>query len=145
MDRPWKATHAVSVDLARELIAAQFPSLASTEIEALGFGWDNNVFAVGAEWVFRFPRRQIAVPLLEVECNLLPVIAEQLPLPVPVPIYRGEASSAYPWPFAGYQMLRGCTACAAKAIMTSVRLQLSRLRTFWPRCTQFLLCARLVA
>ncbi len=113
MDRPWNATHAVSVDLARELIAAQFPSLASTEIEALGSGWDNDVFAVGGEWVFRFPRREIALPLLEAECNLLPVIAEHLPLPVPVPIYRGEASTAYPWPFVGYQMLRGRTACAA--------------------------------
>ena len=80
MDRPWEATHSVSVGFARELITTQFPSLAGSEIEVLGFGWDNSVFAVGDAWVFRFPRREIAVPLLEAECNLLPLIAEQLPL-----------------------------------------------------------------
>jgi aminoglycoside phosphotransferase (APT) family kinase protein len=113
MDRPWQATHAVTADQARELIAAQLPSFADAEIETLGHGWDNSVFLVGGRWVFRFPRRKIAQPLLDAECRLLPAIASHLPLPVPLPVYRGEASGDYPWSFAGYAMLPGRTACVA--------------------------------
>jgi aminoglycoside phosphotransferase (APT) family kinase protein len=113
MDRPWEATYTVSIDQARDLIGEQFPQLAGARIELLGFGWDNSVFSVGREWVFRFPRREIALPLLDTECRLLPVIAAHLPLPIPVPTHRGEPCGDYPWPFVGYPMLPGRTACIA--------------------------------
>ncbi len=99
---------------ARRLIAAAFPSLADASLESLGVGWDNGAFLVDGTLVFRFPRRQIAVPLLETEARVLPAIAPHLPLPVPVPTYVGAPAGDYPWPFAGYALLPGTTACRAR-------------------------------
>src|SRR5262249_19523617 len=39
--------------------------------------------------------------------------APRLPLPVPSPIFVGRPAADYPWPFAGYRMVPGRTACAA--------------------------------
>lgn len=106
---PWTAERAVSAELARALIAEQFPQLAPERVEPLGEGWDNTVFAVDGKRVFRFPRRQIAVPLLETELRILPSLP-RLPLPVPVPEFRGAPTDRFPWPFAGYRLLPGRTA-----------------------------------
>jgi aminoglycoside phosphotransferase (APT) family kinase protein len=112
MTQPWKAERAVSLDEARALVAAQFPELRDASVRPFGEGWDNTVFLVG-DFVFRFPRRAIAVPLLETEARVLPQIAAALPLPVPVPRFFGVATDEYPWPFVGYPLLRGRTATAA--------------------------------
>lgn len=79
---PWSPERVVDAELARELIESRFPRLAPARVEPLGEGWDNSVFAVNGAWVFRFPRRQLAVPLIEAELRLLPSLP---PLPVPVP------------------------------------------------------------
>jgi aminoglycoside phosphotransferase (APT) family kinase protein len=113
MVQPWAAEVVVSEDLARSLIEAQFPRFAPARVEALAAGWDNTAFRVNGSHVFRFPRRQVAVPLLEAEARLLPALAPRLPLPAPVPDCVGRPTEAYPWPFAGYPLLPGRTACAA--------------------------------
>jgi aminoglycoside phosphotransferase (APT) family kinase protein len=110
---PWKAERAVSVDEARALVSAQFPELSHAPVRPFGEGWDNTAFLVG-DFVFRFPRRAIAVELLENEARVLPRIAPALPLPVPVPRFLGAASDAYPWPFVGYPLLPGRTAPTAR-------------------------------
>lgn len=104
---PWIAERSVDVALARRLIAAQAPGVRAERIEPLGAGWDNTAYLVDDEWVFRFPRRAFAVPLVEIECRILPAIAPRLPLPVPVPAWRGAPSELFPWPFAGYRRLAG--------------------------------------
>jgi len=111
--QPWSAECAVSDSLARALIEEQFPRLAPVRLQLLGAGWDNTAFRVNENCVFRFPRRQIAVPLLENETRLLPAIAPLLPLAIPRPSYVGRPTEEYPWPFAGYPLLPGRTACAA--------------------------------
>jgi aminoglycoside phosphotransferase (APT) family kinase protein len=108
--RPWTAERAVDAALARELIEEQFSRLVPARVEPLGEGWDNAVFTVNDRYVFRFPRRQVAVPLIEREIAVLPRIAPRLPLPVPVPEFIGAAGERFPWPFAGYGMLAGRTA-----------------------------------
>jgi aminoglycoside phosphotransferase (APT) family kinase protein len=113
MTQPWSAEVQVSGELARSLIEAQFPWLAPARVEPFGAGWDNTAFLVNEALVFRFPRRQAAVPLLEAEARLLPALAPRLPLAVPVPVFAGTPSEAYPWPFAGYSFLPGRTACTA--------------------------------
>lgn len=109
MTAPWTAERVVSPDEARALITEQHPGVRASSVEPLGQGWDNTAFAVDGTWVFRFPRREIAVQLLEIEARVLPVIADHLPLPIPRPEYVGEPTEAYPWPFIGYRMLRGRT------------------------------------
>lgn len=113
MPAPWTAEFEVSQELARTLIAQQFPDLEPVHVAHLGTGWDNTAFLVNERWVFRFPRRQLAVGLLQQETKLLPHLAPQLMLPVPVPTNVGEPSSQFPWPFAGYPLLAGETACRA--------------------------------
>jgi aminoglycoside phosphotransferase (APT) family kinase protein len=103
----------VSVALARSLIEAQFPALSPVHVEPLGFGMDNSAFRVNEGYVFRFPHRAFAVSFLESETRLLPFLAPRLPLPVPRPTFLGRPSEAYPWPFTGYPLLAGRTACAA--------------------------------
>jgi aminoglycoside phosphotransferase (APT) family kinase protein len=110
----WAPEEAVSAELAAELIQEQFPALAPVRVEPLGVGWDNTVFRVNNSYVFRFPRRQIAVPLLETEVRVLPAIAGRLPLAVPMPDHVGRPSAAFRWPFAGYRFLEGQTACRAR-------------------------------
>jgi aminoglycoside phosphotransferase (APT) family kinase protein len=79
----------------------------------LGFGWDNSAFLLGEEWVFRFPRRQLAANLIENECRILPLVAPHLPLAVPVPEFVGRASEVFPWTFAGYRHIEGTPASEA--------------------------------
>ena len=69
---------------ARRLIAASFPRLADARIEPLGQGWDNWVYLVAGEFVFRFPRRQLGADCLEAELRVLPNLTG-LPLPISVP------------------------------------------------------------
>jgi aminoglycoside phosphotransferase (APT) family kinase protein len=113
MTQPWVAENAVSAELANQLIERQFPTLAPARVEPFGVGWDNTAYLVSGEWVFRFPRRAIAVDLIRVEAAILPVIAPLLPLAIPVPCYVGEPEDRFPWPFAGYRMIAGQTACTA--------------------------------
>lgn len=113
MNRPWSAEQVVSESLACSLIEAQFPALAPVRVEPLAVGWDNTAYRVNGEFVFRFPRRQVAVELLAAEHKVLPAIAPGLPLPVPVPTMFGNAGDQFCWPFSGYTMLPGRTACAA--------------------------------
>ncbi len=112
MSPPWSAERLVAPELARALIDEQFPTLAPADAQPFGSGWDNTAFLVNGAYVFRFPRRQAAVPWLEAETRLLPTIAASLPLPVPVPAFVGRPAEAYPWPFAGYARLPGRPACS---------------------------------
>jgi aminoglycoside phosphotransferase (APT) family kinase protein len=88
-----------------------------------GAGMDNIAFLVDRKYVFRFPRRSIIVPLLETETAVLPLIAPHVPIPVPVPRFKGVPQGAYPWMFAGYELLPGTTACSVA--LTDARLALA--------------------
>lgn len=103
----------MDADLARELVLAQFPDLAPAAAELLGEGWDNTAFLVGAQWVFRFPRRETALPLNACELRVLPAIHGRMPLAVPLPERLGAASPRFPWPFAGYRRVPGRSVCSA--------------------------------
>jgi aminoglycoside phosphotransferase (APT) family kinase protein len=113
VNSPWSAECAVTPDCACALIEAQFPKLAPVVVEPLGAGWDNTAYLVNGAYVFRFPRRKSAVKFFEAETRLLPVIAPQLPVSVPVPNYLGGPTPEFDWPFAGYPLLAGRTACTA--------------------------------
>jgi aminoglycoside phosphotransferase (APT) family kinase protein len=103
----WDAEVAVDESLVRGLIAEQFPELDASSARLLGEGWDNAVWVVEEQWAFRFARRQIAVPGVEREIGLLPMLAPLLPVPIPVPTFVGEPSERFPWPFFGALLLRG--------------------------------------
>jgi aminoglycoside phosphotransferase (APT) family kinase protein len=103
----WDAEIVVDEALARQLIGSQFPEVELRSLEHLAEGWDNTIWVANDELAFRFPRRAIAVPLLERELQLLPQLAPLLPISIPVPLLRGRASDDFPWPFFGAQLVPG--------------------------------------
>lgn len=108
------AEHEVSPSLARALIETQFPALAPASVHAFGSGWDNTAYLVNQSFVFRFPRRAVAVPLIVTEAQVMPAVAPTLPLPVSVPTFVGSPAESYPWPFAGHRLVPGRTGCRAR-------------------------------
>jgi aminoglycoside phosphotransferase (APT) family kinase protein len=113
MPHQWEAEQIIEPPMALQLIKEQFPELAAENIRLLGAGWDNTAFIVDEELIFRFPRREIALPLLEAEWCALPKLAPRLPIPIPIPKWKGSPTSNFPWPFIGYRMIPGFTACYA--------------------------------
>lgn len=69
-------------------------------------GWDNTIVLVDETWVFRFPRREIALPGIDREIALLPPLAPLLSLPIPVPEHVGSYGDP-PWRFWGAKHLPG--------------------------------------
>jgi aminoglycoside phosphotransferase (APT) family kinase protein len=109
----WDPELVVDDELAEHLVRSQFPELAGEPISFLAAGWDNAVYAVGDRWIFRLPRRSIALPGVGREIELLGTLASHVPVPVPVPVFVGHPTERYPWPFFGAERLSGAELAAA--------------------------------
>ncbi|MFS1516451.1 phosphotransferase [Bacillus sp. SCS-151] len=108
MTNPWDAEQVVSPKLAKDLIETQFPDLYPVTVSLMGKGFDNTVYLVNEKYVFRFPRRTIAVDLLNTENSLLPILSSVLPQAISHPIFFGKSvTGKYPWPFTGYYRVEG--------------------------------------
>ncbi len=103
----WTAEVEVTPQFAADLLREQFPDLPAQRVTVLATGWDNTAFVVDGQWLFRFPRRRIAVPGVQREITVLSRLAPRLPLPIPDPRFVGQPSSRYPWPFFGARLLPG--------------------------------------
>jgi aminoglycoside phosphotransferase (APT) family kinase protein len=103
----WSPEIVVDETLARRLLADQFPELALDSLSLAGEGWDNTAWLVDQRWLFRFPRREIALDGVGRELRVLPLLAPQLPLPVPEPLFVGAPGPAFPWPFFGTAVVPG--------------------------------------
>jgi aminoglycoside phosphotransferase (APT) family kinase protein len=107
MSQPWSPEIEITSLEAKEIIESQFPQLIPVSIAELGKGFDNTVFIVNDHYVFRFPRKGIAVQLLNIENQLLPLLVRQLNIAIPEPIFFGQATKDYKWPFTGYHHVQG--------------------------------------
>jgi aminoglycoside phosphotransferase (APT) family kinase protein len=105
----WSPELAVDERLVRRLLD-QFPGLDLRTLRKLAEGWDNSVWVVDERYAFRFPHRAVAIPGVERELAVLPKLAPQLPLPIPVPAFVGSPDDEYPWPFFGCELLPGVEA-----------------------------------
>lgn len=105
----WDSDMELTIAEAEKIINEQFPTLAPVTIEDNGAGWDNKVFLVNQTFIFRFPRRKIAVPFIESERRWLPLVNKLLQSEVPIstPIYHGQPVSSFPYPFVGYPFIQG--------------------------------------
>ncbi|MDQ0273444.1 phosphotransferase [Cytobacillus purgationiresistens] len=112
MSNQWNSEFEISTNLAQALIEEQFPSLSPAKVEYIASGWDNAVFRVNHVYMFRFPRRKVAVPLIETENHVLPKVALSLEgeVPISTPIFLGKQSEQFPYPFSGYHAIEGRTA-----------------------------------
>ncbi|GAA1299464.1 phosphotransferase [Pseudonocardia xinjiangensis] len=82
-------------DLVRALLRDQHPDLADLELRDVDGGWDNQQWRLGDELAVRLPRTERAPALLHTEQTWLPVLANRLPLPTPVPVRIGRPSSLF--------------------------------------------------
>jgi aminoglycoside phosphotransferase (APT) family kinase protein len=103
----WTPEFVVGEEQARRLITGQFSDFERPSLRLLGEGWDNTVWLADERVVFRFPRRAVAVPGLQREIEVLPVLAPILTVPIPVPTYLGVPAEGFPWPFFGAPLIQG--------------------------------------
>ena len=128
--KPWEPEIDVDAQLARRLIAEQFPQFSESSLRRIGAGWDNAAYLVEEHLIFRFPRRTVSAPLIVKEFAALPLLAPQLPLAVPNPLFIGTPSDAFPWHFGGYEILFGAPADTRELTSDDARALAIDLATF---------------
>ncbi|EAP98283.1 aminoglycoside phosphotransferase [Janibacter sp. HTCC2649] len=95
----------------QRLITEQFPQWAALPIRPVDVGgWDNATFHLGDDMVVRLPTASEYSLAVAKEHEWLPVLASQLPLPIPTPLAKGEPGAGYPFPWSIYSWLDGETA-----------------------------------
>jgi aminoglycoside phosphotransferase (APT) family kinase protein len=105
----------IDASLARRLIDRQFPQWSHLPIDAVEFdGWDNRSFRLGSELTVRLPSGPWYAQQVEKEQRWLPVLAPQLPLPIPRPVAKGEPDAGFPYPWSVYRWLDGEPASKAR-------------------------------
>jgi aminoglycoside phosphotransferase (APT) family kinase protein len=105
---------ATDVELARRLVASQFPEWASLPVEAVTErGTDNVLYRLGEDKVVRLPTRPRTSLTLEKERRWLPRLGPFLPLAVPEPLRAGEPGEGYPFAWSIYRWLPGTSAIEA--------------------------------
>lgn len=98
----------IDADLARRLVAEQFPRWAGLPVTPVPqSGMDNATFRLGDELSLRLPRYTRWTGQVEREQRWLPRLAPHLPLTVPTPVARGRAGQGYPYPWSVYRWLDG--------------------------------------
>jgi aminoglycoside phosphotransferase (APT) family kinase protein len=99
---------AIDAALARRLVDSQFPQWSGLPVTAVEVdGWDNRTFRLGSELTVRLPSGDWYARQVEKEQRWLPVLAPQLPLPIPTPVARGEPGCGFPYPWSVYRWLDG--------------------------------------
>lgn len=98
----------ITVDVVAGLVREQFPGWADLPLRPVDVdGWDNTSFRLGDDLLVRLPSHDRYVPGVEKEHRWLPVLAPQLPLPIPLPVARGEPSTAFPRLWSVYRWIDG--------------------------------------
>ncbi len=100
----------VSTDvlLVRRLLTSQFPQWANLAIKPVGSaGTDNAIFRLGNDMSVRLPRIDWARGQVDKEHEWIPRLAPHLPLPIPIPLAKGQPDQGYPYNWSVYQWLEG--------------------------------------
>jgi aminoglycoside phosphotransferase (APT) family kinase protein len=98
----------ITAGLVSQLVRTQFPQWAGLPVRPVDAdGWDNATFRLGEEMSARLPSAEEYVPAVQKEQRWLPVLAGQLPLPVPEPLAAGVPGGGFPWPWSVYRWIEG--------------------------------------
>lgn len=104
----------ITAEVVRRLVREQAPEWADLPVEPVELeGWDNRTYRLGTDLSVRLPSHDAYVPQVEKEHRWLPVLAPQLPLPVPQPVFRGVPGNVFPRPWSVYRWLPGRPVAAA--------------------------------
>jgi aminoglycoside phosphotransferase (APT) family kinase protein len=97
--------------LVKRLVATQFPQWADLPVTPVEIdGWDNRTFHLGNEMTVRLPSDIGYVLQVAKEHRWLPILAPQLPLPIPVPLANGRPALGYRYDWSVYRWIDGATA-----------------------------------
>jgi aminoglycoside phosphotransferase (APT) family kinase protein len=106
---------AIDAGLARRLVDRQFPQWSGLPIAPVDLdGWDNRSFRLGDDLTVRLPSGDWYAEQVDKEQRWLPVLAPQLPLPIPEPVARGAPGAGFPYSWSVYRWLAGEPAVAAR-------------------------------
>jgi aminoglycoside phosphotransferase (APT) family kinase protein len=98
----------ITADLVSQLVASQFPRWAGLPVRPVeAGGWDNATFRLGEQMLVRLPSAQEYAPAVSKEQRWLPVLAAQLPLPVPKQLAVGVPGCDFPWPWSVCRWIDG--------------------------------------
>ena len=98
---------------ARALVRDQFPQWGHLPVEPVpNGGWDNCTFRLGQTMVLRLPSAAEYAEAVEKEHRWLPILAQHVPLPIPVPLAKGSPTDDFPHPWSVYPWLEGRPASA---------------------------------
>ncbi len=104
----------IDEDLVRRLVATQFPQWAGLEVRPVELsGWDNRTFRLGDELSVRLPSDEVYAAQVAKEQRWLPLLAPQLPLPIPAPVAKGVPAQGFPLPWSVYRWIDGRPAALA--------------------------------
>lgn len=92
-------------------MAEQFPHWAGLPVSPMpAEGWDNRTYRLGDQLTVRLPSHPSYAAAVEKENRWLPVLAPQLPVPIPVVAGRGQASETFGLPWSVRRWLPGTPA-----------------------------------
>lgn len=101
----------ITPELVSRLVASQFPQWARLPVRRVEVdGWDNATFHLGEHMSVRLPRSRAYSEQVEKEHRWLPVLAPQLPLPIPEPLGMGRPGCGFPRPWSVNRWIDGQTA-----------------------------------
>jgi aminoglycoside phosphotransferase (APT) family kinase protein len=104
---------AIDAELARRLVAGQFPQWAHLPVTPVpDGGWDNRTFRLGDELTLRLPSARRYAAAVAKEQLWLPRLAPGLPRPIPAPVAAGAPGDGYPHAWSVCRWLPGETALA---------------------------------
>jgi aminoglycoside phosphotransferase (APT) family kinase protein len=126
----WHPDIDISETVIKNILANQFPQIIINSIKLIGEGWDNRVYLVNEQIIFRFPRRKVAVELITRENKLLPNLPPFTDLVIPIPTFIGEPSEIYPYVFQGYNLIPGISGYLANLSDADRKLSLPILAKF---------------
>ncbi len=96
----------ITPTLVMSLVATQFPRWADLPVTRVERdGWDNTSFRLGEEMLVRLPSADRYTPQVEKQHRWLPILARQLPLPIPEPLAQGVPGCGFPRPWSIYRWL----------------------------------------
>lgn len=96
------------MNLVRRLIASQFPQWADLPVRPVATsGWDNQTFHLGDRMSIRLPTAREYALAVDKEHQWLPILAPQVPLPIPVPLAMGEPDEGLAFHWSVYEWIDG--------------------------------------
>lgn len=93
--------------LVGRLLSEQAPAMVDLPVSHLSSGWDNEVFRLGEGLLVRLPRREQAARQVSNVIRWLPEIGSSVSVAVPAPVYAGQPSASFAWPWMIVELIPG--------------------------------------